>query len=203
MMSAVLYWADNTTTSSALLMAIWDEYIKPELDVPKSTEWQKTNQSQVCPMRFDHCHDLFRGELSINRAIFDHIYLGTEITGDLCGVFDKTDAQWWNESHVHFYYVTMQSTCSHGDKSLVFVSRNVIGKWSHITIDHYGNVTCLYTCKQGDGSCQLTCSKPEGGGEKWVYMGWRWLLIHGQCWQHAQCPVILLLSATAAWLTSI
>ncbi len=28
-------------------------YIKPELDVPKITEWQKTNQSQVCPTRFD------------------------------------------------------------------------------------------------------------------------------------------------------
>ncbi len=25
---------------------------------------------------------------------------------------------------------------------------------------------CLYTCKQGDGSCQLTCSKPEGGGKE-------------------------------------
>ncbi len=45
------------------------------------------------PNRFDHCRDLFRGELSINQAIFDNIYLGTEITGDLCGVFDKTDAQ--------------------------------------------------------------------------------------------------------------
>ncbi len=29
----------------------------------------------------------------INQAIFDNIYLGTEINGDLCGVFDKTDAQ--------------------------------------------------------------------------------------------------------------
>ncbi len=54
---------------------------------------KETNQSQGCPTRFDHCHDLFRGILSINQAIFDNIYLGTEITGDLCGVFDKTDAQ--------------------------------------------------------------------------------------------------------------
>ncbi len=69
---------------------------------------KKTNQSQACPTRFDHRRDLFRGELSINQSIFDNIYLGTEITGDLCGVFDKNDAQRWNESHVHFYYVTMQ-----------------------------------------------------------------------------------------------
>ncbi len=68
-------------------------YMKPELDVLKSSERQKTNQSQACQTRFDHCHDLVRGELSINQAIFDNIYLGTEITGDLCGVFVKTDAQ--------------------------------------------------------------------------------------------------------------
>ncbi len=148
-------------------------HMKPELDVPKRTEWQKTNQSQACPTSFDHFRDLFRGELSINQAIFDNIYLGTEITGDLCGAFDKTDAQWWNKSHVHFYYVTMQSICSHGDKSLVFVSGNVIGKWSCITIDHYGNVTCLYTCKQGDGSCQLTCSKPEGRERKGFIANYR------------------------------
>ncbi len=102
-------------------------YMKPQLDVPKSTEWQKTNQSQACTTRFVHYSDLFRGKLSINQAIFDNIYLRTEITGDLCGVFDKTDAQPWNESRMHFYYVTMQSICSHGDKSLVFVLRNVIG----------------------------------------------------------------------------
>ncbi len=58
--------------------------MKPELDVPISTEWQKNYQSQACPTHFDHCRDLFRGELSINQAIFDHICLGTEITGDLC-----------------------------------------------------------------------------------------------------------------------
>ncbi len=73
-------------------------YMKPELDVPINTEWQKTNQAQVCPTRFDHCRDLFRGELLINQAIFGNIYLGTEITCDLCGVFDKTDAQRWNKS---------------------------------------------------------------------------------------------------------
>ncbi len=31
---------------------------------------KKPNQSQACPTHFDHCHDLFRGELSINQAIF-------------------------------------------------------------------------------------------------------------------------------------
>ncbi len=82
---------------------------------------KKTNQSQACPTGVDHCRDLFRDELSINQAIFDNIYLGIEITGDLCGVFNKTDAQRWKESHMHFYYVTMQSICSHGDKSLVFM----------------------------------------------------------------------------------
>ncbi len=54
---------------------------------------KKPKQSQAFPTRFDHCRDRFRGELSINQAIFDNIYLGTEITGDLSGVFDKTDAQ--------------------------------------------------------------------------------------------------------------
>ncbi len=29
-----------------------------------------------------------------------------EISGDLCGIDDKTDAQWWNKSHVHYCYVT-------------------------------------------------------------------------------------------------
>ncbi len=24
-----------------------------------------------------------------------------EITSDVCGVFDKTDAQQWNKSHIH------------------------------------------------------------------------------------------------------
>ncbi len=51
---------------------------------------RKTNQSQACPMRFDHCRDFLRGKLSVNRGIFDKIYLGTEITGDLCGIVVKT-----------------------------------------------------------------------------------------------------------------
>ncbi len=40
-----------------------------------------------------------------------------EITGDLCS-FDKTDAQWWKESHVNDCYTTTWSYCCHGDKSL-------------------------------------------------------------------------------------
>ncbi len=52
-----------------------------------------------------------------------------EITGDLCGVFDKTDAQRWNESNVHYCYITKRLLCCHGDKSLA----PVIGDWSHIT----------------------------------------------------------------------
>ncbi len=27
------------------------KYMKPELDVPKSTEWKKKNQSQGCPIK--------------------------------------------------------------------------------------------------------------------------------------------------------
>ncbi len=65
-----------------------------------------------------------------------------EIIGNLCGVFDKIDVQRWNKSHVHYCYVTMQSICCHGDKSLAPVSRSVIGDWSHITKIHYGYDTC-------------------------------------------------------------
>ncbi len=34
-------------------------------------------------MCFDHCHDLFRGELSKNQVIFQNIHLRVEICGDL------------------------------------------------------------------------------------------------------------------------
>ncbi len=50
--------------------------------------------TKACPTHFNHCHDLFRGELSKNKVIFQNIHLRAEIFGDLCGVFDKTDAQW-------------------------------------------------------------------------------------------------------------
>ncbi len=49
-----------------------------------------------------------------------------EITDDLCGVFDKIDIQQWNESHMHYCYVTMRSICCHGDKSLAPKSHSVI-----------------------------------------------------------------------------
>ncbi len=65
-----------------------------------------------------------------------------EITDDLCGDFDKTDGQWWNEPHVHYCYVTMWSICCHRGKSLAPVSRSVIGEWSHITKNYYGYDTC-------------------------------------------------------------
>ncbi len=48
---------------------------------------KKTNQSQACPTRFDHCRDLFRGELSINQVILKNIHMRKEITSDFCGVF--------------------------------------------------------------------------------------------------------------------
>ncbi len=93
-------------------------YMKPELDVPINTEWQITNQSQVCLMRFDHCPDLFRGELSKNQVI---LWKDSPEDGD----------HWWSLWRLH------------DDKSLVLVLRSVIGDWSHITMDHYGYVTCF------------------------------------------------------------
>ncbi len=84
----------------------------------------------ACPTCFDHCRYLFRGELSKNQVILQNIHLTGEICGDLFGVIDKTVAQWWNESHVHYYYITMQSICCQGDKSLAVESRTVIGEWS-------------------------------------------------------------------------
>ncbi len=43
-------------------------------------------------MRFDHCRDLLRGELSKNQVILQNIHLRAEICGDLFGDFDNTDA---------------------------------------------------------------------------------------------------------------
>ncbi len=54
----------------------------------------KTNQYKACPTRFDHFHDLFGGELSINQVILQNIHLRTENTSGLFGVFNKTEAQW-------------------------------------------------------------------------------------------------------------
>ncbi len=68
-------------------------YVKPELEVPKKTRMTNKSVIKACPTHFDHCHDLFRGELSKNQVIFQNIHLRAEICGDLCGVFDKTDAQ--------------------------------------------------------------------------------------------------------------
>ncbi len=83
----------------------------------------KTNQYKACPTCFDHYRDIFRSELSRNQVILQNIHLRTEKTSGLCGVFDKTEAQRLNESHLHTSYVTMRSICCQGDKSLVPVSR--------------------------------------------------------------------------------
>ncbi len=69
------------------------------------------------------------GELLKIQVILQNIHLRAEICGDLFGVFDKTDAQRWNESHMHYCYVTMWSMCCHGDKSLASESRAMIGEW--------------------------------------------------------------------------
>ncbi len=54
----------------------------------------KTYQYKACSMHFGHCRDLFRDQLSINQVILQNIHLRTENTSGLCGVFDKTEAQW-------------------------------------------------------------------------------------------------------------
>ncbi len=69
-------------------------------------------------------------ESSKNQVILQNNHLRAEICGDLFGVFDKTDALLWNESHMRYCYVTMRSICCHSDKSLVSESRAVIGEWS-------------------------------------------------------------------------
>ncbi len=43
----------------------------------KNAYFRMSMFGKVCPTRFDHCRDLFRGELSINQAIYN-IYLGTK-----------------------------------------------------------------------------------------------------------------------------
>ncbi len=94
------------------------------------------NQNKACPTtHFDHCCDLFRAELSRNQIILQNIHLRMENTSGLCRVFDKTEAQQWNESHVYTCYITMRSISCQGDKSLVPMSRIVISDWSNITSD--------------------------------------------------------------------
>ncbi len=44
---------------------------------------------------------------------------------DVCGVFNKIDVQWWNVSHLHYCYITMQSICCHGDTSQITKSWSV------------------------------------------------------------------------------
>ncbi len=71
-----------------------------------------------------------------------NIHLRTENTGGLCGVFDKTETQRWNKFHMHNCHVTMRSICCQGNKSLVPVSRLVIGDCSNITQHFVWYDTC-------------------------------------------------------------
>ncbi len=45
------------------------------------------------PDAFNYCRDFFRGEPSKKEVILQNIHLRMEITGDLFGVFNKTDSQ--------------------------------------------------------------------------------------------------------------
>ncbi len=74
-------------------------------------------------------------------------------------VFDKTDAQWWNKSHMHYGYVTMRSICCHGDKSLTPKSQSVIGDWFHITRITMVMLRILCACREGDGAMKLIKKK--------------------------------------------
>ncbi len=122
------------------------------------------------PEHFDHCQDLFRGELSKNQVILWNVHLRTEITGDLCGVWDKTEVQRWNKSPVHNCYVTMRSICRHGDKSLAPVWHSP----DHIYFLVSGNVHCTWRyyretlyLSRGYLICQ------GGGGDMKIVWGWR------------------------------
>ncbi len=48
--------------------------MKPQLDICIKYIKTRENQSRACPTYFDHYHDLSRGELSINQAIFFIIF---------------------------------------------------------------------------------------------------------------------------------
>ncbi len=69
-----------------IYVCIWNRSLKIQNDQNKSV-------TKECPTHFDHCRDLFRGELSKNEVIFQNIHLRAETCGDLCRVFDKTAAQ--------------------------------------------------------------------------------------------------------------
>ncbi len=57
-------------------------------------------------------------------------------------IFDKIDAEWWNSSHKHYCYITVQSSWLYGDKSLVSKS---LCDWCLILHkqNHYGYDTSL------------------------------------------------------------
>ncbi len=79
---------------------------KPGLEMPKNTEWQKQISTKLAR------HISITAVISSivnNQVILQNIHLRTENTSGLCGVFDKTEAQWWNETHVHNCYFTMRS----------------------------------------------------------------------------------------------
>ncbi len=57
--------------------------MKPELDVPKSTEWQKTNQSQVCPEKKKKKLYFVAGHMHDSKPDVDSNQATTEISAEL------------------------------------------------------------------------------------------------------------------------
>ncbi len=49
--------------------------MKLELEVPKIQNDKNKSVTIACLTRFDHCRDLFRGELSKNQVILQNIHL--------------------------------------------------------------------------------------------------------------------------------
>ncbi len=109
-------------------------YMRPELEMPKNTEWQEQISHNSMPDAFRSLRWSLQGRIVKESSnITKYSPESRDLWWSLCdlfGVFDKTDAQLWNESHIHYCYVTMRSICCHGDKSLVSESRAVIGEWS-------------------------------------------------------------------------
>ncbi len=76
-----------------------------------------TNKSvtKVCLMRFDHCRDLLRGELSKNQVIFQNIHLRAEICGDTMKVFIPAKLCALSMTFYHKHQLEIQDSC-HGEQ---------------------------------------------------------------------------------------
>ncbi len=95
---------------------------------------QKNNENNkyVCPTRFDHCCDPFRGFVSKYQVILTKYSPGARESTDLLEFLDKTESKYsmFRILHVHITYVTIEIICYYGDKSPSCQSCIVIGWWS-------------------------------------------------------------------------